>query len=96
MRELTAIRPPADLPTSLLPALRPTAARNRLPAVYGWLAKHADRDQVVPFLSWEGGPDAGFDDLVATCQLGLSDPAKTELATPCGGRYCCAAGWIAG
>ena len=32
------------------------------------------------FLSFEGGPDGGFDDLVAACQIGLDGGAKVELA----------------
>jgi hypothetical protein len=34
----------------------------------------------VEFLSLEGGPDGGFDDLVAACQIGLDGEAKLELA----------------
>jgi pyrroloquinoline quinone (PQQ) biosynthesis protein C len=34
----------------------------------------------VRFLAMEGGPDAGFDDLVAACQVGLHGSAKLELA----------------
>ena len=62
-------------------ALRSLAAHDRLPEVYRWLARSADRDHVVTFLTLEGGPDAGFDDLVASCQIGLSGSAKMELAT---------------
>ncbi len=61
-------------------ALRALAARDRLPAVYRWLAKTATREELVAFLALEGGPDGGFDDLVAACQVGLSGPAKLELA----------------
>jgi len=57
------------------------AARDRLPRVYKWLARDASWPEVVRFLALEGGPDAGFDDLVASCQIGLSGPAKMELAT---------------
>jgi hypothetical protein len=62
-------------------ALRAMAARDRLPEIYRWLARDADRDDLVTFLALEGGPDAGFDDLVAVCQVGLSGSAKLELAT---------------
>jgi hypothetical protein len=62
-------------------AMRALAAHDRLPAVYRWLAKTASWDEVVQFLALEGGPDAGFDDLVAGCQVGLTGPAKMELAT---------------
>lgn len=71
----------AELPSDPIAALRAIAARDRLPEVYIWVAKHADRAGIVRFLSLEGGPDAGFDDLVAICQLGLSARAKMELAT---------------
>ena len=60
-------------------AMRAVAARDRLPASYKWLAKEADWAQVVDFLALEGGPDGGFDDLVAVCQVGLSGTAKMEL-----------------
>jgi hypothetical protein len=60
-------------------ALRAVAARDRLPAAYRWLAKQASWDDVVQFLALEGGPDGGFDDLVAVCQVGLSGSAKLEL-----------------
>lgn len=71
----------AQLPSDPIAALRALAARDRLPEVYTWVAKHADRAGIVRFLSLEGGPDAGFDDLVAMCQLGLPARAKMELAT---------------
>jgi hypothetical protein len=61
--------------------MRTLAARDRLPEVYKWLARDACWDQVVRFLAIEGGPDAGFDDLVAQCQVGLTGRAKLELAT---------------
>jgi hypothetical protein len=61
--------------------MRALAARDRLPAVYKWIAKEASWEDIVTFLALEGGPDAGFDDLVAACQVGLSGPAKMELAT---------------
>jgi len=62
-------------------AMRALAARDRLPVVYKWLARSASWDEVVTFLALEGGPDAGFDDLVAACQVGLTGSAKMELAT---------------
>ena len=60
-------------------AMRAVAAKDRLPDAYRWLAKTADWRQVVDFLALEGGPDGGFDDLVAVCQVGLSGSAKLEL-----------------
>jgi hypothetical protein len=84
--ELCAVPLPDAVTTVLaaegpVQAMRALAARDRLPAVYKWLARHADLDEVVRFLALEGGPDAGFDDLVAACQVGLSGAPKMELAT---------------
>jgi hypothetical protein len=70
----------ADGPDRVVMAMRAVAARDRLPAAYRWLAKEATWDEVVHFLALEGGPDGGFDDLVAVCQLGLAGSAKLELA----------------
>jgi len=61
--------------------MRALAARDRLPAIYKWLAREATWKEVVQFLALEGGPDANFDDLVAICQIGLTGSAKMELAT---------------
>ncbi len=47
--------------------------------VYDWLATTADDEQLRRFLALEGGPDAGFDDLVATCQVGLTGGPKVVL-----------------
>ncbi len=60
-------------------AMRAVAAKDRLPAAYRWLAKEASWEELVDFLALEGGPDGGFDDLVAVCQVGLSGSAKLEL-----------------
>ena len=82
LAELEALALPADLDGSdPVDAMRALAARDRLPSIYKWLAREASWTEVVRFLALEGGPDAGFDDLVATCQVGLSGPAKMELAT---------------
>jgi hypothetical protein len=70
----------ASTAEGLVAAMRALAARDRLPEVYKWLAHTARWDEVVGFLALEGGPDAGFDDLVAACQIGLSGPPKMELA----------------
>jgi hypothetical protein len=61
-------------------AMRTIARANRIPAVYDWLATDATWDELVSFLALEGGPDAGFDDLVAVCQVGLRGEPKLELA----------------
>ncbi len=70
----------ATTPERAAAAMRSVAARDRLPAAYKWLAKDAGWFEVVDFLALEGGPDGGFDDLVSTCQIGLSGSAKLELA----------------
>ena len=82
LAELSAEPVPADVPTDegVVTALRLLAARDRLPPAYRWLAKEASWPDVVQFLTLEGGPDAGFDDLVAQCQVGLSGAPKLELA----------------
>jgi hypothetical protein len=76
----------ADLDVDLPPGegavagLRRLARVDAVPEVYRWLAESATADQLVEFLSLEGGPDGGFDDLVALCQIGLSGRPKLELA----------------
>ena len=60
-------------------AMRAVAAKDRLPHAYRWLAREASWEELVAFLAVEGGPDGGFDDLVAVCQIGLSGSAKLEL-----------------
>lgn len=54
-------------------------ARQSNDSVYEWLATDADWDQMLAFLAVEGGPDGGFDDLVALCQVGIRGPAKVVL-----------------
>jgi hypothetical protein len=82
LAELEALSLPDEIDDDdPLDAMRALAARDRLPRVYKWLAREADWSQVVRFLALEGGPDADFDDLVATCQVGLTGSAKMELAT---------------
>jgi hypothetical protein len=66
-------------PRQVVQAMRAVAARDRLPEAYRWLARTATREQLVRFLALEGGPDGGFDDLIAACQVGLSGSAKLEL-----------------
>jgi hypothetical protein len=65
---------------SAVAAMRALAARDRLPEAYDWVARDASWDDLVWFLAVEGGPDGGFDDLVAACQIGLTGEAKLELA----------------
>ena len=69
-----------DLPEPAAAAMRAIGARGLVPHVYHWLAEDADRNEVAEFLALEGGPDGGFDDLVAACQIGLDGEPKLELA----------------
>jgi hypothetical protein len=71
----------SDLPADdAVAALRRIGRRDAVPDVYLWLARDASLDELVAFLALEGGPDGGFDDLVALCQVGLGGRAKVELA----------------
>ena len=82
LSELATIELPEGIDASdPIGAMRMLAARDRLPTIYKWLARDASWGEVVTFLALEGGPDAGFDDLVAACQVGLAGSAKMELAT---------------
>jgi hypothetical protein len=54
-------------------------ARGSHDAVYDWIATTADWDQLLTFLAIEGGPDGGFDDLVAIAQVGLRGEPKVVL-----------------
>jgi hypothetical protein len=69
-----------DLPAGAPAALRALAVADLVPDVYRWVADTAAPHELVEFLALEGGPDAGFDDLVAVCQLGLGGVPKVELA----------------
>lgn len=60
--------------------MRRVAALDRVPAVYDWLRDDATWHELVEFLSIEGGPDAGFDDLVALAQVGITGDPKVALA----------------
>lgn len=61
-------------------AIRSLATKDRLPTVYRWVANTASLEELRHFLAIEGGPDGGFDDLVALCQVGLSGTPKMEMA----------------
>jgi hypothetical protein len=65
-------------PADACSALRRIARRDD-DGVYDWLASSADDEQLRHFLALEGGPDAGFDDLVAICQVGLQGGPKVVL-----------------
>jgi hypothetical protein len=69
-----------SLPDDAAAAMRALGVLGLVPDVYRWLADAATPEEVVAFLAFEGGPDGGFDDLVAACQIGLSGSAKLELA----------------
>jgi len=69
-----------SLPDTAVGAMRALGVRGLVPEVYDWLALEADPEEIVDFLSLEGGPDGGFDDLVAACQIGLDGTPKLELA----------------
>ena len=69
-----------QLPEGAPAAMRALGALGLVPDVYRWLSDEASPTEVVAFLAYEGGPDGGFDDLVAACQIGLSGSAKVELA----------------
>ena len=79
LTELEALDDPL-LDGDVVRGMRALAARDRLPEAYEWVAKSATWPEVVRFLALEGGPDAGFDDLVAACQVGLHGEPKVELA----------------
>jgi len=78
--ELDSELPPIDLSADAAEAIRTLAVRERLPEIYRWLSRRADGDEVRQFLALEGGPDAGFDDLVAICQVGITGRPKQEMA----------------
>lgn len=69
-----------DLPDPAAAAVRAIGSMGLVPPVYRWLAEEADAHEIVEFLALEGGPDGGFDDLVAAAQIGLDGAAKLELA----------------
>jgi hypothetical protein len=69
-----------ELPTDAVAAMRSLAATDLVHPIYHWVADDATLDEIVAFLALEGGPDGGFDDLVAACQIGLSGEPKLELA----------------
>lgn len=60
--------------------VRRIAARDRVAPIYDWVAHDATRDELIEFLALEGGPDDGFDDLVASCQIGLEGEPKLEMS----------------
>jgi len=71
-----------DQPTAegAVVGMRRLARLDAVPDIYRWLATTATEEELVEFLSLEGGPDGGFDDLVALGQVGLSGRPKLEMA----------------
>jgi len=67
-------------PVEPVAAIRRLAATDLVPPLYDWVATTADLGSLRRFLVLEGGPDGGFDDLVAACQVGLAGEPKLELA----------------
>jgi hypothetical protein len=67
------------LPEDAVAAIRAIGARDQVPSLYRWIATSASREELLAYLALEGGPDGGFDDLVALCQVGLDGAAKLEL-----------------
>lgn len=67
-----------DLPSGVA-GMRRVARLDMVPEVYRWLAEEASWTELISFLALEGGPDAGFDDLVATAQVGVRGIAKVAL-----------------
>jgi hypothetical protein len=59
--------------------MRRLSASDLVPPVYEWLAEEASFAELVEFLAIEGGPDGGFDDYVAICQVGIDGEAKVTL-----------------
>jgi hypothetical protein len=74
-------RIPWDLPADAVEAVRAVGARDQVPALYQWVAEQAGTGELLDYLALEGGPDGGFDDLVAIAQVGLDGEPKLELAT---------------
>lgn len=72
-------RGPADY-LDAVSSMRAIARDGLVPPVYDWLAEESTWDELVTFLAIEGGPDAGFDDLVAACQIGIAGRPKMEMA----------------
>ncbi|HET9770430.1 MAG TPA: iron-containing redox enzyme family protein [Acidimicrobiia bacterium] len=68
------------LPGRAPAALRALAVLDQVPAVYRYVAEDAGPGELLEFLTLEGGPDGGFDDLVAACQIGLGGEPKLEMA----------------
>ena len=78
--ELADVDQSWDLPDDPVGAMRALAVIDQIPDVYRWVADDGSLDEIVAFLTLEGGPDGGFDDLVAACQIGIAGVPKVEMA----------------
>lgn len=72
------VQPVAMADSDVVDALRRIARADR-PPVYDWVATTASWPELVHFLAIEGGPDGGFDDLVALSQIGIHGAPKVVL-----------------
>lgn len=81
---LTRLRRRSHVDRNVLPdgpdGLRRVAALDLVPAVYRWIEHEAELTDLIRFVALEGGPDAGFDDLVALAQIGVRGDPKLALA----------------
>jgi hypothetical protein len=73
------VAPASGEPGDTVAAMRRLAAESLVPPVYEWLAEEATWAQLVHFLALEGGPDGGFDDLVAIAQIAIGGDPKVAL-----------------
>lgn len=78
---LRRLPPPVPAVDDAVAGMRKISATDLVPPVYDWIAEEAALEEVRAYLTLEGGPDGGFDDLVALCQIGIEGKPKVELAT---------------
>src|SRR4051794_1650871 len=79
LRTQLDVDPVPELDGDPADVMRRLAHDEMVPPIYDWLADDATLDELVEFISLEGGPDADFDDLVAICQVGLRGLPKLTL-----------------
>ena len=84
-RQLDADRAP-PLDDDPADAMRRLAHDEMLPPIYDWLAEDATLDELVEFISLEGGPDADFDDLVRDLPGGAPGTAQIDARRELLGR----------
>src|SRR3954447_14649103 len=66
IEHLDALPAPDVESTDAVAAMRELARIDLVPPVYEWLAEEATLEDARAYLELEGGPDGGFDDLVAS------------------------------